>query len=89
MTDIEVIIPLVHLNGTSGNDLYAELYESLQAIDAAIDALRRGAPNARDYYPLGSSIFEKAKAGHFYRIERLTDVRAELQVILEGLADQL
>jgi hypothetical protein len=53
-----VIIPTIHLNGSSKKDLLDELRAAISSIDAAIDATRRTCPNGRDYYPQGSGVFQ-------------------------------
>lgn len=44
------VAPTVHSNGTSGMALYDGLSEVVHALDNAWDALKRAAPNGRDYY---------------------------------------
>lgn len=46
----DVIIPTVHLNGTSAESLTAQLQRVGRALDEAINALSIATPHDRDYY---------------------------------------
>jgi hypothetical protein len=78
-------IPTVHLNGTSREELMQQLRTAIDAIDAAIDACQKAAPHGRDYYPQGSEVIQTAMTQHYHRLNRLEDVRRELQVIGEAI----
>ena len=56
-----VIIPRIHLNGTSKGELLDQLKAADRALGAAEEALGRAAPNARDYYVIEPNPFEQAR----------------------------
>jgi hypothetical protein len=49
-----MLIPTVHLNGTSGEDLLDQYGSAVEAVREAIDAVCDTGPNARDYYVHGA-----------------------------------
>ena len=66
----------------------------LDAICNATDALRKAqaevvetAPNGRDYYPQGMDAFRAAEREHFARMQRIIEVRQELEDIAEAICD--
>jgi len=78
---MNLIVPCVHMNGTSKPDLENQLEEAYLAIGNAIDALKKAAPNARDYYVYDSGAYEEAREQHFARMEKLYRVQNELGTI--------
>ena len=85
----EIVIPTVHLNGTSSHDLIAQLHEAARALSKAADALAKAAPNARDYYPQGEGVFEKAAAAYRDRIARIKSCYTEVSAIHEAVEEQV
>jgi hypothetical protein len=83
-----VIIPRVHLNGTSKGELLEQFKTADRALRAAEEALQRAAPNERDYYVIEPNPFEGARAAHVARIKALTKVREEIMAIAIGVVDQ-
>jgi len=81
-------LPLIHLNGTSKDSLVEDLCNASQALNDAYDALKRTAPNGRDYYPLGAIAFEKAIAEHNERLRSLDAIKAEIDALTTGIYDQ-
>lgn len=81
--------PLVHLNGTAGAALAAQLEAAARALHEALDALRAAAPNARDYYPLGADRFEVARCQYEARVRAVQAVRADLEALWVAVQDQL
>ncbi len=72
------VLPVVHMNGTSGRELL-ELRENVYAaINEAISALARMAPNGRDYYPV-PGLMERALAQHGERMRALGAVLASIE----------
>lgn len=87
-----VIAPVVHLNGTNGNDLIEQLANAANGVDAAVLALKDAAPNARDYYVQDANsgdAYRQARDEHAARFEKLEDVRRELQAMLADVHDQV
>ena len=80
-----MMIPTVHLNGTSQQALVDGYLDALSGVRAAIEYLQQSAPNARDYYVQGPDAFGAARREHEARMHKLADVAHELNAILEGL----
>jgi len=74
-----MMVPSIHLNGTSKNELLEQQIEALRALRAAIAALRQAAPNGRDYYPQGTAAAARALAEHSRRLGNLHAVETELE----------
>lgn len=83
----KLIVPCVHLNGTSGQDLLDQIDDAFMAIDAAIEALAKAAPNGRDYYVYGSEAYTQAADQHQARMQKLREVRDQLMAIMNGIHD--
>jgi hypothetical protein len=83
------VIPLIHVNGTSGERLRDEVFIAYGAVGTAVQALTDAAPNARDYYPLGADAFRAAQTAHDARVRRLMEIKDELSKIYMGIQDQL
>lgn len=81
----KVIVPVVHLNGTSRDALVSQANAAVMALDIALGALQLAAPHARDYYPLGNGAYTRAEAEHRSRYERVSSARDELMAIGEAL----
>lgn len=79
-------LPLVHLNGTSRGELLESYIDSSNAVRHALEIVRRNAPNARDYYPLGTGKAEAAMREHEERCAKLSAVLEELTAIGEHVA---
>jgi hypothetical protein len=81
-----VVVPTVHLNGSSGSVLAERIKAAHGAISLAMEALAETAPNARDYYPQGDAAFAEADLEHRYRAQRLRDISVELIAIHEAIS---
>jgi len=81
-------MPTIHLNGTSETDLLNELSKATYALRLAVAGVQNTAPNARDYYPQGAAAMSKAEAQHRARLQKIEDVRAELEKIAEHVSEQ-
>ena len=77
--------PTVHLNGTSRDELKRQLKKAYGSIFDAIRDVAAAAPNARDYYPQGPTIYAAAAAEHRSRVDRLVAVQAELLELFEAV----
>jgi hypothetical protein len=84
-----VLIPTVHLNGSSGEVLLDQYTTAAEAIRKALDAVCNSGPNARDYYVQGPDAALAAQREHEARLASLKRVRDELAAIAEGIQDQL
>jgi hypothetical protein len=74
----ELILPIVHLNGTSKDELIAQRRDAGATLRHALEALSEMAPNARDYYPT-PGLFEKARAQSDRRIAAVRAVYKEIE----------
>ena len=81
-------VPTVHLNGTSKAGLSDQLERASSALNAAMNVMCEGAPNARDYYVQGPEAYGIAVAQHENRLQRVNDVRAEIDRIWAAVEDQ-
>jgi hypothetical protein len=82
-----LMIPTIHLNGTSRGELLDQLKEAIGAIDAACVALGKATPNGRDYYPQSDGAIVQAQAQHTERRRRLVAVHDELMAIAEAILE--
>ena len=74
-----VIVPTVHLNGTSAEELRDQLQAAIEALRTAQRMLVQAAPNGRDYYPQGNSATETAMWRHACRYTDLNRMLSELE----------
>ena len=80
--------PMVHLNGTSRDQLLDVREKAYYALLAAYDAVKGIAPNGRDYYPYGNGEFEKATDAQLSRLRRIDDVREEISQEMVSILEQ-
>ena len=83
-----MIIPSVHLNGTSKDELLRQIENVVRVLGEAISALRQMAPNGRDYYPQGHRAVYQATDEHSDRIKRLRSVLDELESLYNAIDEQ-
>jgi hypothetical protein len=83
-----MILPTIHMNGTSARALLEGYCNAISAIHDALDALARTAPNGRDYYPQGPDACATADREHDDRKRALMKVLNELQVLAEHVAER-
>lgn len=83
-----MILPTIHLNGSSPMNLLGEVLNAMGGIRNAIEALDKIAPNGRDYYPQGSAALGLAFGEHLLRRNSLCNVLQELEQLAEHLAVQ-
>lgn len=82
-------IPTVHLNGTSGPELFYQVVYASRAMENAIEKLQDAWPNGRDYYIQGNAAWRKCMDEWTARMGKLVEVKEELDEILEGISGQL
>jgi hypothetical protein len=80
-----MMVPTVHLNGTSKAELVRQLREAHQATVKALEALGGAHPNARDYYPQGPDAIKVAFDEHRARVAKLLSVCDEIFAISEAI----
>jgi hypothetical protein len=81
-----MMIPSVHMNGTSREELVAQLCHACDGLLTAIDAVSAACPNPRDYYLQGPDAALLAAGEHATRVMTLHRMRDELQAIAEKIA---
>ena len=69
-----MMIPTIHLNGTSRASLLSELESAHAAMSAAIDALRQVTVHGRDYYVQGEHAYTQARSEMDARLIALKDI---------------
>ena len=76
-TGSDRVLPALHSNGTKKQELINPLSDAYDAVQNAMDVLKKAAPNARDYN--GFAEHEKAADQHYARQKALQDVSDELE----------
>ncbi len=76
-----MILPTIHRNGSSKDDLFDGYMTALAAMQTAIDAVIQTAPHGRDYYPQGDDALRQAMVEHRERLLRLGAVADELNAL--------
>jgi hypothetical protein len=72
-----MILPIIHLNGTSRESLVDDACTARSALESAIEALCQMRPNGRDYYPAPGTL-GPATDEHEQRIQAVRRVSDEL-----------
>ena len=89
----DLMMPAVHMNGTSGTQLMGQLEEVERHLSAAFDALKRAAPNGRDYYVIPERdrrpALEVAEIVHTRRLDVVYALMSELSDEMAHIADQM
>lgn len=78
---LNIIVPTIHLNGTSAEELIDQLSCAWLALDDAIKAMRGAAPHGRDYYVQANDGMTIAQAQFEDRERRVAGVMAEIAEI--------
>ena len=85
---MKLMVPMVHLNGTSQAELERGYEEALQLLDQAADELAKTAPNGRDYYRYEGDALARAQREHEARMSGVRAARDQVEVILMALMDE-
>ena len=88
MTETTLMVPTIHMNGTSKKALAEQNERARNALRLAIEALAAADPNGRDYDPQGPGAIAIAIGQHGDRLQGLTDVLKELHEIAEAIDAQ-
>ena len=78
-----MILPIIHMNGTSRQELIDQRTAVLDTIRATLTALGKMSPNGRDYYPV-PGLWDLADQVHGTRIYRLKEIHDE--ILAEAIA---
>ena len=89
-----MILPTIHLNGTSPEVLFEAYSDMANALASAIQQMEALPFNARDYYPqeIGSSsptVWNQAVAEMRERIVSLRGVHAEISAIRDSIQSDI
>ena len=82
-----LIAPRVNLNGDTKQSLQQSLIDACHAIKEAQAKLRDTAPNARNFYVIGTDAYSRARNEHMDRAERLQSVYDDLFDLFEAIDD--
>lgn len=82
-----MIAPVVHLNGTSREELEKQLRGAVEGLQRAREEMEDASPNQRDYYLLGQAAWVQAHREHQLRVAKVREVEVELTQILEVVLD--
>lgn len=83
----EIILPVIHLNGTAADRLITDLQDAADALDKAYAALKETAPNGRDYYTV-PGLMPKAEAQHRRRLLAVDELKTELESAILAIDDR-
>lgn len=86
--DQSVIVPRIHLNGSSAKTLIRNLENQYVAVRDLMKLLREGFPHGRDYY-VEPGLYEKARAQQERRLRMLDSLKQELLAELGGIQGQI
>ncbi len=88
MSEVNVTIPTIHLNGSSAEHMLGDYRSARTAIRSAVEAVQQTAPNGRDYYVMLPGAYERALHEHRERLAALKKIDDELLAIAMGIMDQ-
>ena len=83
-----MMVPTIHLNGTSREDLEAAAEAAYRALTEAIEKVAALGPNGRDFYPQGPDALGQALEEHAQLRGRLEAVRGEVEIYYNALVDK-
>ncbi len=84
-----MLTPVLHLNGSSAESLVTYYRQSIMALRAALEALGYAAPNARDFYILGSDAYYQAQNEHRAREQAVAKVLADMTAMRDAVLEQV
>lgn len=82
--------PIININGTSADELLANVINARTAVLDAFRAVQKTAPHGRDFQTAkdGDMLYRHARDGHNRQLERLDDIAKELELLGWQIADQ-
>lgn len=85
-TTNELILPLIHNNGTARCDLLEQYLTAKRKLNEALNAIRNAEPHDRDYYISNDpQAGHKARQQHADRQLRLMALIAEFEILAEAV----
>lgn len=82
------ITPLVHLGGTSREELRQQYERLEEALRGANEAIQAATPNGRDYYPHGPDALRQAIEEHNQRARWILSAWGEVIEILRAINEE-
>jgi hypothetical protein len=86
-TTKKLMVPTVHLNGTSKMSLLEGYETAYNAVKLAIDALVDTAPHGRDYYVEADDAYSKARDQYLDRLRKLEEVQRDLEELYRAVLE--
>ena len=83
-----MMVPTVHLNGTSQDELERQIEAASSAVFDAIATVADAAPHGRDYHVQGDNAYERACTEHNARMAKLRSVYDDLTELCVAIAGQ-
>lgn len=83
-----MIVPMIHRNGTSKDELKIGLMNVSNALHDAERLLRAATPHGRDYYLQGNEALKKAILEHEFRLSRIGSIQAEIDTMMLAIDQQ-
>lgn len=86
---MEITPPIIHLNGTNGNDLMQEYDAASETLRKFTDAWGKITCNGRDYYPKGPEYMDAALKHRAEMAQKIRDLQQYIDSHREAIYDQL
>ena len=88
ITEVKPTAPVLNLNGTSAETLLEEYQDAYSAILKALRVVQQVTVNGRDYQTAPHGTYEKARAEHLARLEKLQSIVLDFSAIIQDVQDQ-
>ena len=88
MEENELVIPVIHLNGT-GKALLEEFEAASDAFDEFVEKFKEVTCHGRDYYVISDDAFSKAREARCVIERHIKEIGSYLEAHLIALNDQL
>lgn len=85
----KLMVPTVHMNGTSARELFNQAYKAWTALQMAINTHQEMAPHGRDYYPQGEAAIADATRQYRERAIKMQEVLREIEQIILSVSDKV
>ena len=83
-----MMVPTIHLNGTSRESLLEGYEKAHRAVRAALKEVAEIGPNGRDFYPQGPDALSKASDEHRARMNALSNILRDLEALGEAIDNE-